>query len=308
LTIVVLGNATVDLSYEIDHLPLVGETLLARNKFVDAGGKGLNQAIIAHRAGAPVRFCALIGDDDPAQVILRHLEHESLNPSHLLRHAGATDESLIFISPSGENIIVSTAEAARSLSPASARVALSGLVAGDLLIMQGNLARETTLAGLSDAHVAGVRTLLNPAPVHFDYAGIWPMVDIAVVNEIEAVQLSGTRDVDMAAKCLLTKGSSYVVVTLGAVGARLYDGQSIIAVPAPAVTPVDTTGAGDVVCGVLAAGLAEGLPMRAAVGWAVAAASLSVTRRGTSVGFPSRAELAELRAAILSTAGAGWVS
>lgn len=301
MTILVLGNATVDLSYEVDRLPLPGETLLARNKFVDAGGKGLNQAIVAHRAGAAVRFCAPIGDDDAAQIILRHLERESLNASHLLRHAGATDESLIFIAPSGENAIVSTADAARSLSPAAARAALGGLVAGDLLMMQGNLAREATLAGLAGAHAAGVRTLLNPAPIHFDYASIWPLVDIAVVNEIEAVQLSSNGDLDTAARGLLAEGSSCIVVTLGAAGARLYHGNSITAVPAPAVKPVDTTGAGDVVCGVLAAGLAEGMPMRAAVGWAVTAASLSVTRRGTGVAFPSRAELAELRAAILAT-------
>jgi ribokinase len=300
LTILVLGNATVDLSYEVDHLPLPGETLLARNKFVDAGGKGLNQAIIAHRAGAVVRFCAPIGDDSAAQVILRHMERDGLDPSHLLRNAGATDESMILIALSGQNAIVSTAHAARSLSPTAARAALGGLISGDLLMMQGNLTRETTLTGLAGARAAGVRTLLNPAPIHFDYGGIWPMVDIAVVNEIEAAHLTNSGNPDAAAARLLAAGSSCVIATLGAAGARLYDENSITPVPAPAVTPVDTTGAGDVICGVLAAGLADGMPVRGALSWAVAAASLSVTRRGTGAAFPSREELVKLRAAVLA--------
>jgi ribokinase len=303
LTVLVLGNATVDLSYEVDRLPFPGETLLARSKVIDAGGKGLNQAIVAHRAGAVVRFCAPIGEDSAAQVILRHLERDGLDPSHLLRHVGTTDESMILIAPSGENAIVSTADAARSLSPAAARAALDGLTPGDLLVMQGNLTRETTLAGLAGARAAGVRTLLNPAPIHFNYGGIWPLVDIAIVNEIEAVHLTCSGNLDAAAARLLAEGSSCVIVTLGAAGARLYDENSIIPVPAPAVTPVDTTGAGDVVCGVLAAGLANGMSVRAALSWAVAAASLSVTRRGTGTAFPSCAELAELRATVLASAG-----
>jgi ribokinase len=304
LTILVLGNATVDLSYKVERLPVPGETLLARSKLVDAGGKGLNQAVVAHRAGAAVRFCASVGEDDAAEVILRHVAAEGLSAACLWRHAGPTDESLIFVASSGENAIVSTADAARSLPPTAARAALEGLTEGDTLLMQGNLGRPTTLAGLEAARAAGLGTLLNPAPIAFDYAGLWPLIDVAILNEVEAKLLGGSEHVDSAAVRLLAAGSRWVVVTLGAAGARLYDASGMTPVPAPAVTPVDTTGAGDVVCGVLTAGLSQGMAMRAAIGWAVAAASLSVTRRGTGAAFPTRAELAELRVAALATAEA----
>lgn len=303
MTILVLGNATVDLSYAVERLPLPGETLLARSKLVDAGGKGLNQAVVAHRAGARVHFCAPIGDDATAQVILRHLAAEGLSETFLQRNAGTTDESLIFVSPSGENAIVSTADAARSLQVAVVRDALTGLNGGDFLLMQGNLTRSTTLAGLEAARAAGLRTVLNPAPIAFDYTGLWPLVDVTVLNEVEATLLGGSENTDGAAAHLLAAGSRCVVATLGAAGARLYDASGMAAVPAPPVKAVDTTGAGDVVCGVLAAGLAQGMATRVALGWAVAAASLSVTRRGTGAAFPTGAELAELRSAALTMAG-----
>lgn len=304
MTILVLGNATIDLSYEINRLPVPGETLLARSKLIDAGGKGLNQAIVAHRAGASVRFCAAIGDDPAAQVIFQQLETEELSSSLLHQHVGATDESLIFVSPGGENAIVSTSDAAHSLQPGFARDALGTLGPGDLLLMQGNLNRSTTFAAFEAARSTGLQTLLNPAPITFDYAGLWPLVDVVIVNEIEATLLGDTEDIDRAATRLLAGGCRCVVVTLGAAGARLYDEHGVALVPAPKVTPVDTTGAGDVVCGVLAAGIAQGMSMRPALSWAVSAASLSVTRRGTGTAFPTRAELAKLRAEILVIEGA----
>jgi ribokinase len=78
LTVVVIGNATVDLSYEVPRLPVPGKTVLAGTKLVDAGGKGLNQAIVARRAGAEVVYCAPLGRDAQAGVILERLEAEGL--------------------------------------------------------------------------------------------------------------------------------------------------------------------------------------------------------------------------------------
>lgn len=300
MTILVLGNATVDLSYAVERLPLPGETLLARSKLVDAGGKGLNQAVVAHRAGAAVRFCAAIGHDAAAQVIQQHLAAEGMNEGFLQRHAGTTDESLIFVAPSGENAIVSTADAAWSLQAAVVPDMMTELKVGDFLLMQGNLTRSVTLAGLEAARVAGLHTVLNPAPIAFDYTGLWPLVDVAIVNEVEATLLGGRKDTDDAAAHLLAAGTPCVIATLGAAGARLYDSTGITAVPAPPVTAVDTTGAGDVICGVFAAGLAKGMGRRAALEWAVAAASLSVTRRGTGAAFPTSAELAELCTTVLN--------
>jgi ribokinase len=82
-----------------------------------------------------------------------------------------------------------------------------------------------------------------------------------------------------------------VIVTLGAEGVWLVTGEDAVHLPAPAVTVVDTTGAGDCFCGVLAAGLAEGLDLEVAIARAVAAASLAVTRIGAAPSMPRTEEL-----------------
>ncbi len=69
MAVVVVGNAVLDVGYRVERLPRPGETVLARDRTVDVGGKGLNQAIMAHRAGAEVRFCAGLGHDPAADVI-----------------------------------------------------------------------------------------------------------------------------------------------------------------------------------------------------------------------------------------------
>ena len=303
MTVVVIGNATVDLSYEAPRLPAPGETVLARAKRVDAGGKGLNQATVARRAGAQVVYCAPLGQDAPASVILKRLETEGLQAAHLRRLPVPTDESLIFIAPSGENAIVSTAAAAHALEEATVAPLLAVLRPADLLLMQGNLTRAITAFCLNRARETGARTMLNPAPIAFDYDGLWSAVGIAVVNEVESAHLTGIGDPTTAAQALRRAGVSTVVTTLGPKGACLLEGEDECRAPAPRVDVVDTTGAGDVFCGVLAAAIEMRLDWDAALRWAVAAASFSVTRRGTASAFPSSNELFRLREQTLAGPG-----
>jgi ribokinase len=295
LTVVVIGNAVVDVAYQVERLPGAGETVLARERTVDVGGKGLNQAIIAHRAGAEVRFCAGLGDDPAAGIIRACLEADGLSTAWLVSVPCATDESIIYVAGSGENCIVSTDAAAKQLAPTDVEDVLIGLSPGDVLLVQGNLSREVACACLARARTAEATTLLNAAPIDFDYAGLWPFVDIAILNQIEAQTLTGEAGIDAATEVLRGRGVGKVVLTLGPGGALVQEEQGLAQrVPAPAMTAVDTTGAGDVVVGVVAAGIDRGLPLMPAVRWAVAAASQKVTRPGTSSGFPSSVELAAL--------------
>ena len=299
MAVVVVGNAVVDVAYQVERLPGSGETVLARERTVDVGGKGLNQAIIAHRAGAEVRFCAGLGDDPAAGIIRACLEAEGLSTAWLVSVPCATDESIVYVARSGENCIVSTDEAARHLAPADTESVLAGVAPGDVLLLQGNLSREVTGMCLARARAAGATTILNPAPIAFDYAGLWPLVDIAILNQIEAQTLTGEVEIDAATAVLRSRGAGKVVLTLGPEGALVHEALGPPQhVPAPAVIAVDTTGAGDVLAGVVAAGIDRGLPLMPAVRWAVAAASHKVTRRGTSSGFPTSDELAALARAM----------
>jgi ribokinase len=291
LTVLVLGNAAIDITYDVDRLPVPGETLLAASKRIEVGGKGLNQAVTAHRAGAAVRFVAAVGHDVAAGLILERLATEGMAVDGICRVEAPTDESLVLVAAgTGENAIVSTVAAARSLPVGRALAAVDGLDSGDLMLLQGNLGRDLTEATLRHARARGARILLNPAPIAFDYAGLFELVDVAVLNAVEAASLAPVA-------------AGAVIVTEGAAGARLLmGGREVLQVPAPRVAAVDTTGAGDVVCGVIAAALARGLDLAQALRWAVAAAASKVTRPGAFAGLPTASELARLHP---SSGGAG---
>ena len=293
MTVLVVGNATVDLSFEVERLPDAGETLLATGRFVDAGGKGLNQAVMAKRAGADVRYVAPVGTDPDAVLIRSRLAEEGIATDFLVVEDGATDQSVIWLAADGENVIVSTADRARGLGADAAAAAFDGLGEGDLLLVQGNLTRTMTEGILHRARDLGLATMANPAPIHFDYQGLWPLIDIAVVNRVEAQRLGRNTDMAAAAATLLAQGAGTVVVTLGGDGVLWFHRDGAGALSAPPVEAIDTTGAGDVFCGVLAGRLEPGQAVPEALPAAIEAAALSVTRRGTSSAFPIAAELRE---------------
>jgi ribokinase len=294
LSILIVGNAVVDIAYRIRRLPRPGETLLARARTVDVGGKALNQAVAACRAGAEVRLVAPVGRDEAAQRIRDLLAREDLDPALLVAVDAPTDEAVIWVAEDGENAIVSTADAARGLL-ATDVAAVEGLRPTDTLLMQGNIPTETMARCLDAVRGCGARLVVNTAPFVPGAELLVPRADVLVVNRGEAAGLSGATAPEAAAEALVGRGAGSVVVTLGAAGAHCLTGGRHHRLPAPEVATIDTTGAGDVFAGVLAAALDAGTDLRAATTWAVRAASLKVTRRGTIAGFPTAAEMAALR-------------
>jgi ribokinase len=296
LGILVVGDAVVDRAYRVPRLPRPGETLLAEARTVDAGGKGLNQAVAAKRAGAEVRLVAAVGRDQAARRLRAVLAREGLDPALLVAVDAPTDEAVVWVAADSQNAIVSTAEAARRLRPADVAAAVDQLGPVDTLLAHGNLPVETTARCLEAARGRGARLVVNTAAFLPGAGLLVPAADVLVVNAGEAGGLSGAAGPEEAAAALVGRGAVAVVVTLGAAGAHLLaGGGDHHRLPAPAVAAVDTTGAGDVLAGVLAAGLDAGADLPVAAAWAVRAASLKVTRRGTIAGFPTAAELAAAR-------------
>jgi len=299
--ILVLGNATADFGYPVEHLPRPGETILARGQSIEAGGKGLNQAVVASRAGGSVTFATAIGDDAEGALIRAYLIEQGLDsPAQRVAH-GMTDRSIICTERSGQNMIVSTDRQAKSITLDDVHGLLHSLRRGDILLMQGNLSRETTRDSLAAAAAMGARAILNPAPISWDFSDLVKWAHILVVNEVEAETLSGVPAPEAAAEMLQQRGAATVIVTLGAAGALLRT-ETACLVPAPDTHAVDTAGAGDVFVGVLAAAIADGETVQEACGWAVRAASLSVTRPGTSGAFPTARELQHLRRSRVTSA------
>ena len=293
-TVFVIGNCTLDLFFRLSRFPKPGETLLASEPLQDIGGKGANQAVIAARAGVAVRFVAAVGKDADGAEIRANLQREGLSVEHVQQVEAPTDKSIIYVASDSENCIVSSHAAAATLRTEDVADLLASAGKKDFVLMQGNLSADLTRYCLETSRKQGATTLLNPAPIHYSFDPIWPFVNTAILNAVEISALTGITDPIAGARRLNATGVERVIVTLGAKGVLSLTAAERLEIPAVPVAAVDTTGAGDVFCGVYVAGLALGYDPVASLRVANEAAARAVTRPGTQSAFPSRDELSDI--------------
>jgi ribokinase len=288
--IVVLGSTNMDLVAYVEKAPRRGETVTGREFRTVPGGKGANQAVAAAHAGGTVSFIGAVGDDAFGGRLRSTLEHSGVSTDHLRTVEGPSGTAHIVVDDEGGNAIVVVPGANGTvdrLAPGD-----EGLIASaDALLLQLEIPLAAVVAGARTARAHGVRTILTPAPAQPLPPDLFDATDLLVPNEHEATVLTGRTDPLQAAIALLEVVPE-VVVTLGESGV-LYAarGAEPVSVPAPQVTAVDSTGAGDTFAGALAVALGEERPVREALAWAAAAASLSVQRPGASASMPHRTEI-----------------
>ena len=289
--VVVVGSANADLVLRLAELPRPGETLLATDTSRLPGGKGANQAVAAARAGASTTLIAAIGDDADGRLVRDALVAAGVDVRLVRTSSAPTGLAVVLLDDRGQNSIVVAPGANATierLRPDEHDVVRDG----DVLLCQLEVPLPVVIEAAHVARAAGRVVVVNAAPSRPLPDALVEVVDVLIVNEHEAREIAGTDDLDDAVDALLTRVPT-VVVTLGAAGARVAErtGPRQL-LPAPAVRPVDTTGAGDTFCGVFAAGLATGSSMTAAAERAIAAASLSVQRLGAIPSIPLADEIA----------------
>jgi ribokinase len=288
--VVVVGSVNADLVVTVGRLPRPGETVTGGTFARFGGGKGANQAVAAARAGARVAIVGAVGADDLGDDALRELADEGIDVSAVARLEGvATGVALIAVDERGENQIAVASGANARLRADEIALALPRLLAGGprgVVLLGHEVPESAVVAGIAAARAAGWVAVLNPAPARAlpdDVDGV-----ILTPNADEARALAGEADTEAAARSLAARTGAAVLVTLGAEGALLADGDRVEKLPAPAVDVVDTTGAGDAVNGALAAELAAGRPLRDSVRFALTAAALSTRAAGARAGMPRR--------------------
>jgi ribokinase len=292
-TVVVLGSANLDLVFSVASIPRPGETVLATGQRQHPGGKGLNQAVAAARAGAPTVFIGAVGDDSAADLLVEAMEGAGIDTAQLRRVDGPSGIAVVTVDEAGENAIVVAAGANKTLT--SVEPGERALIeAAGVLIAQLEVPLATVAEAAAVACASGTTVVLNAAPAQTLDRSLLTTVDVLVVNEHEARRLAGLDGGEgdaVALARLLAAQVSTVVVTLGADGAAWCGeaGEGLVA--APQATAVDTTGAGDTFTGVLGAGLAEALPIGAAVERAVVAAAISVETAGAVPSIPTRDQI-----------------
>jgi ribokinase len=279
--VVVVGSVNADLVVAVDALPGPGETVAGGRFARWGGGKGANQAVAAARLGASVALVGAVGDDAFGDDALRELAAEGVDVSGVARVGAPTGVALIVVDASGENQIAVA-------SGANAAVTVPAAPFKDAIVLLGHEVPDAAV--VAGAEAGGRHVILNPAPARDIDPCVLAVRPILTPNASEAAQLTGERDPEAAARALAARTGAPVLVTLGADGALLLDGDAE-RIPAPRVDAVDTTGAGDTVNGALAAELAAGRELRDAVRFALAAAALSTTAEGARGGMPRREEV-----------------
>jgi len=239
-----VGSVNMDLGLDVDTLPHPGETVLAASFRSTPGGKGANQAVAAARAGAQVQFVGAVGDDSAAAALRAHLTANDVGTEGLISLPGPSGSAIVVVDATGENLIVVAPGANGRLTLDSA--SLRELVADcDVLLLQLEIPITAAIAAAREAHSAGATVIVNASPSGGDpgkLAELAELTDVVVTNEGEAAHWVWPV--------------THRVITRGARGASYAGGGRESTVAAPEVEVVDTSGAGDVFAGVLAAGWA----------------------------------------------------
>jgi ribokinase len=292
-----VGSSNIDLTFRTARLPRPGETLTGQAFQLGFGGKGANQAVMAARLGAPVSMVTRVGNDVFGEQTVHNYRQHGIDTAHVLRDAERpTGVASIVVDDNAQNCILIVAGANAALSPADVRAAAAVIESAGVLLCQLEVPIETTLEAFRIARAAGVRTILNPAPAVALPDELLRLTDLCIPNETESELLTGQRvgtpdEAESAARALLRRGPSAILVTLGPRGVLLVEGGTTEHISPVPVRAVDASGAGDAFIGSLAVFLVEGCSLRDAARRANVAAALSVTRHGTQASFPTRTEV-----------------
>jgi ribokinase len=241
-----VGSVNMDIGFDVDTLPHPGETVLATSARWTPGGKGANQAVAAARAGAQVQFVGAVGNDSAAGALREHLTANGVGTEGLIASPGPSGTAAVVVDSAGENLIVVApgANGRLTLKAATQRALIADC---DVLLLQLEIPAATATVAARQAHSAGATVIVNASPSGGDpaeLAELAEVTDVVVVNESEAAQWVWPV--------------RHRVVTRGGRGASYSGNGAELTVTSPAVEAVDTSGAGDVFAGVLAAGWTAG--------------------------------------------------
>ena len=294
----VAGSINMDVVATADRHPKVGETVAGHEVLYFPGGKGANQAVAAAKLGASAMLIGRLGRDPFGSELKVFLAAQGVDLSFVRETADAHTGTAIITLALADNTIV-VIPGANGLVGAD-DVSAVELAKGDIAVSQFEIPLPAIRAFFEHARAAGATTVLNPAPARACDAALLDLVDILILNETELGVLAqtGLRDTDDIARFLAAAQSlqacrgQTICVTLGKRGVLALVNDEPLAVPGRDVTAVDTTGAGDCFVGALAARLARSTPLRAALGYANAAASICVQRMGAAPSMPTAAEVA----------------
>jgi len=310
-----MGNALVDLQYEIDPawlktmgiakgvMTLVDEA--RQQKLIDAidhaplklssGGSAANSMITLSVLGGAAYYACKVGMDELGAFYLDDLDAAGVACNLEHRAEGTTGRCLVLITPDAERTMNTFLGITASFGPEQvdeAVIADSAYLYIEGYLLSSESGFEAAIAAQKSARSHGARvalTLSDPFIVGSCKERVGRLieggVDLLFCNDVEARAWTGRDDIDAACETLAGQ-VSLSAITCGADGARVHDGETLHRIPGFEVHAIDTNGAGDAFAGAFLYGLTHGHDAFNAGRLANFAASRVVSRYGPRLEGP----------------------
>lgn len=295
--IAVLGSINMDIVVRCKELPRIGETVKGLSAVEVCGGKGANQAVAAAKAGGGVRMIGRVGEDSFAERLQQNLIGHHVNCEGVRRSTSvASGLAIVAVEESGNNSILLVPGANGLVSEADVEKSRLAIESADVLLLQMEIPAASVLSAIQLAKAAGVRCILDPAPVPSEWTDELLAVDLVCPNETEAASITGLTvetvgHAQEAAKQLQRRGARHVVITLGERGAVLLTDGVLHHIDAMPIKAIDTTASGDAFAGALSVRWSETDDLLEAIRFASVAGAIAAERHGAQPSIATRHEI-----------------
>lgn len=293
--ILVIGSINIDLSIASTRFPKKGETVKGSDFFKTVGGKGLNQAVAAHKFGQNVHFCGSIGNDHDAKMVYDSLDHFGLSTEYVLKDRGRNTGTAVIIRSEGDNAIIIDEGANGTIQFEEVRKVID-LIIPDHVVLQFELPYDLNREIMLYCQEKKIKVILNTAPALQISDEDFNLVDTLILNQTEVEFYTGRypsteEEAHEESQYFLKRGVHHVVVTLGDRGS-LYTGEAgKIFQKAYPCQVIDSTGAGDAFTGVYVSALSKYSDMRKVLKYANAAGGLTCEKIGALMASPTVLEI-----------------
>lgn len=290
--IIVFGSNVLDLFFHQSDLPPKDTALFIESHEEAPGGKGANQAVAAARAGSEVRFFGALGDGGHGRQMYKNLAKCGLDVSGVeFLDDVPSGLATIFVDDSDGTHRIVVSQGA-NLRARQETIPDKLLTKDTIILVQGELPIEQTMALLNRAKQKGARSVMNfaPATQQLTEQALHDLYAI-ILNEHEANQIGkmfnmDTQDKAAFATALCERYNLITLITLGGVGSIVASPQGLWMVSPLQIKPIDTVGAGDAYTGYFCAALDQGKDFETALRWASVAGSVACTKVGAQTALP----------------------
>jgi sugar/nucleoside kinase (ribokinase family) len=290
-----VGHAAYDLIFSMDCFPAENTKHPVDSLVECGGGPAANAAFLLALWGVPTGLAALVGDDPYGHAIVAEMQKIGADTSLLeVRKGFATSLSAILVNVQGGSRTIIN----RTIKGDHVRLDPQKLAAAKpkVILVDGHAVQ----AGLDAiARYPNAKTVIDAGSLYEGTSTLVPKVDYIVASEGFAKQLSGGASCDtpegkeraISGLKKVAKPGAALVVTLGERGLFYGTEQGVKHLPAPKVTAVDTTAAGDIFHGAFTYGVLQGMSLEENLLFSSRTAALSVTRPGGRTSIPTLEEV-----------------